>query len=52
MVLTSFQELIYKIDNSINEGYALTIEYADREYLNIFLYSSLSGSTYIDLPEN
>ena len=38
------------MDNWINEGSGWIIESADAEYVNISIYSPLSGSTYIKLP--
>ena len=38
----SFQEVLYRLDNWINEGSAWTIEYVDGEYINISIYSPLS----------
>ena len=46
----SFQEISYRIDNWINKGSGGIIESIDCEYLNIFLYSPLRGSKYIELP--
>ena len=46
----SFQEIIYRIDNWINEGSDWVIESIDAEYINISIYSPLSGSSYIELP--
>ena len=46
----SFQEILYGIDIWIKEGYRWVIESVKAEYVNIFIYSSLSGSTYIELP--
>ena len=42
--------MLYRID-WINEGSSGTIEYIDGEYINIYVFSSLSGSTYIELPD-
>ena len=47
----SFWQLLYRLDNWINEGSAWTIEYMIGEYINISVYSSLSGRTYIELPD-
>ena len=41
------QEIFYRIDNWINEGYGQVIESADAEYVNISVFSPFSGSTYI-----
>ena len=47
-----FQEVLYKIDNWINGGSGWVIESVDAEYVNIAVYSSLSGSAYIELSCN
>ena len=44
----SFQQVLYRIDNWINEGSASTIEYMDGEYIIVSVYSPLSGSPYIE----
>ena len=49
MLEKSFQEILYRIDNWINEGSGWMIEFLDAEYVNIFVYSVLSRSTYIKL---
>ena len=46
----SFQEILYRIDNWINEGSGWIIESTDAEYTNISIYNPLSGSAYIELP--
>ena len=46
----SFQEILYRIDNWVNEGSGWVIESVDDEYMNISIFSPLSGSTYIELP--
>ena len=46
----SFQEILYKIDYWINEGSGWVIEIVEAEYVNISVYSPLSGSIYIKLP--
>ena len=43
----SFQEALYRTDNWINKGSGWINE---AEYVNISVYSPLSGSTYIELP--
>ena len=45
-----FQEVFYRIDNWINNDCGWVIESVNAEYLNISIYSPLSGSTYIKLP--
>ena len=42
MLDESFQEILYRIDNWINEGSGWVIESIDAEYVNIY--------TYIELP--
>ena len=46
----SFQKILYRIDNSINEESGLVIESVDFEYVKISIYSPLSGNIYIELP--
>ena len=46
----SFQEILHRINNRSNEGSGWLIESVDAEYMNISLFSPLSGSTYIELP--
>ena len=50
MLDKSFQKLLYRINNWINEGSGLVIESRDVEYVNISDFIPLSGSTYIELP--
>ena len=50
MLDKSFQKNICRIDNCINEGSGWVIEYVDKRYVNISIFSLLSGSTYIELP--
>ena len=47
---TYFQEILDRIDNWINEGFGWIIESIGVEYVNISVYSPLSGSTYTELP--
>ena len=47
----SFQEILYRIDNWINEGSGCIIESIGAQYVNISVYSPLIGSTYIELPD-
>ena len=47
----SFQEILYRMDNWVNEGSGWIIESKEAQYVNISIYSSLIGSTYIELPE-
>ena len=50
MLDKSFQEILYRIDNWINEGSGWGVENVDREYAIISVFSPLPGSTYIELP--
>ena len=47
----SFQEILYRIDNWINQGSGWIVESIDGFYLNVSSYSPLIGSTYIELPD-
>ena len=47
----SFQEILYRIDNWINEGSGWIIEEICNQYVNISAYSPLIGSTHIKLPD-
>ena len=47
----SFQEILYRIDNWINQGSGWIVESIKRFYLNVSSYSPLIGSTYIELPD-
>ena len=46
----SFQEILYRIENWINEGSGWIIKSINGEYVNIYVYSPLIGSRYIELP--
>ena len=50
MLDRSFQEILYQIDNWINEGSGSAIESISGEYMNISIYSPLSGISNIELP--
>ena len=41
MLDKSFQEILYRIDNCINEGSGWVIELIEAEYVNISIYSPL-----------
>ena len=45
----SFQEILYRIDNWINQGSDWVFEEIHNQYLNVSSYSPLIGSTYIKL---
>ena len=47
----SCQEILYRIDNWINQGLRSIVESIERFYLNVRSYSPLIGSTYIELPD-
>ena len=47
----SFQEILYRIDNWINEGSGWIIESIEAQYVNISVYSPLMRSTYTELPD-
>ena len=44
----SFQEILYRIDNWINEGSGWVIESIEAEYVNISIYIPLSESSSIE----
>ena len=45
------QEILYGIDNWINEGSGWITESIEAQYVNISIYSPLIGSTYIEFPD-
>ena len=44
-----FKEILYRIDNWINEGSGWIIELIESQYINISTHRPLSGSSYIKL---
>ena len=46
----SFQEILYRIDNWINEGSGSIVEKIHSQYINISTFRPLPGSYYITLP--
>ena len=50
MLDKSFHEILYRIDNWINEGSGWVVEPIEAEYVNIFIYSPLSGNRHTELP--
>ena len=46
----SFQEILYMIDDWINNGSDWDVESIESQYINISTYRSLTGSSYMDLP--
>ena len=47
----SFQEIIYRLDNWINNGSGWIVKEIYSQYLNVSFYSLLSGKNYIKLPD-
>ena len=48
----SFEEILYRIGNWINEGSGWKIKSINSEYVNISKYAPLFGSSFIELPNN
>ena len=46
----TFQEIVYRIDNWINEGSGRIVESIESQYINVSTYRPLSGSSYVKLP--
>ena len=46
----SFQEILYMIDNWINEESGWNVELIESQYINISFYKTLSGSSQMKLP--
>ena len=46
----AFPEILYRIDNWINEGFGWIVELIESQYINISTYRPLSGSSYVKLP--
>ena len=46
----AFQEILYRIDNWINEGSGWIIVLIESQYTNVSTYRPLTGSYYIKLP--
>ena len=47
----AFQEILYRIDNWINEGSGWIVELIESQYINISTYRPLPGSSYVKLPD-
>ena len=45
----AFQEILYRIDNWINEGSGWIVELIESQYINVSTYRPLSGSSYIKI---
>ena len=46
----AFQDILYRIDNWINEGSCWIAELIESQYIHISTYRPLSGSSYVKLP--
>ena len=46
----SFQEILYMIDNWINNGSGWNVESIESQYIKISTYRPLVGSSYMELP--
>ena len=46
----AFQEILYRIDNWINQRSAWLVELIESQYINISTYRPLSASSYEKLP--
>ena len=45
-----FQEILYRIDNWINESSGWILESIESQYINISTFRPLLGTSYIKLP--
>ena len=45
----AFQEILYRIDNWINEGSGWIVELIESQYINISTYRPLSWNSYVKL---
>ena len=46
-----FQKILYRIDNWINDGSGWIVESSESQYINVSIYRTLSGSSYMKLSE-
>ena len=46
----AFQEILYRIDNWINEGSGWIVELIESQQINISAYTPIWGSSYVKLP--
>ena len=46
----AFQEILYRIDNWINEGSGWIVELIESQQINISAYRPISGNSYVKLP--
>ena len=44
------EEILYKIDNWINEGSGWIVELIESQYIDVSTYRQLSRSSYVKLP--
>ena len=49
-LVKSFQDILYRIDNWINEGSGWVVELIESQFINVSTYRPLSGSSYVKLP--
>ena len=47
----SFSDILFRLDNWINEGSGWIVELVNDQYLNISQYTPLVGSSFIELPK-
>ena len=47
----AFQEILYRTDNWINEGFGWIAELIESQYISVSSYRPLSGSSYVKLSE-
>ena len=47
---TSFQKILYRTDNWINEGSGWIIASIESQYINVSTYRPLIGRSYVKLP--
>ena len=47
----AFQEILYRTDNWINEGFGWIAELIESRYISVSSYRPLSGSSYLKLSE-
>ena len=46
----AFQDILYRIDTWINEGFVWIADLIESQYINISTYRPLSGGSYVQLP--
>ena len=46
----AFQEILYRIDYCINEGFGWIVELIESQYINVSTYRPLSANLYLKLP--